>query len=112
MGGWGDGRGQRLEEKQLGAVNFGKRLVHFPCDGADLVEEQAFGDPPLQDDQDCYKDAGKPLRPRTWRTGHPLPQPRLVAEVVAGGSPRDTVLPSLGPGAPVPPGDGRWLAGP
>lgn len=103
MRGRSDGRVQRLLKKSLGSVTFRQHFAHFSLrwHEADFVGERAYGDLPFQEDENCYKDSGKPLRPRMWRTGRPVLHRRLVVDVVAGGV--------QGFCAPGPPGDGRWL---
>ena len=85
--GRGGGRVQRPLKKSLGSVKFQRHLAHFSLrwHEADLVGERAYGDLPFQEDENCYKDSGKPLRPRMWRTGRPVPHRRLVVDVVEGG---------------------------
>ena len=82
-----DGRVQRLLKKSLGSVTFRQHFAHFSLrwHEADFVGERAYGDLPFQEDENCYKDSGKPLRPRMWRTGRPVLHRRLVVDVVAGG---------------------------
>ena len=85
--GRGGGRVQRPLKKSLGSVKFQRHLAHFSLrwHEADLVGERAYGDLPFQEDENCYKDSGKPLRPRMWRTERPVPHRRLVVDVVEGG---------------------------